>query len=248
MTESTQDKADKIQKLLNKAESAGPAEAELLTAKAMEMMQRYGIEAAELDERRKRQGHAGESIITDSTIKIQGSYVVPISDMFWKVLHLSDNVRAFQTKNKGVTTIYLTGYQSDVEQMKLLLVSLEIQALMAMRAFWLKPETAARVQEMNGSEKWNERRAFVMGFGNGVRTRLEAAKRSVQSEPGTALVLARGTQVDQYMADNFKLRSSTARSRVGGTSDARRAGHEAGKRAATGGEQIGQRGRLGDGK
>lgn len=246
MTESTgsQDYADKIAKLLAKAESATPAEAELLTAKAEQLMAKYSIDAAMLDEKRRKAGHAGEEIITKLGFEAKGSYRVPLTAMMWAIINTQDNIKAYQVKWSDSTKIYVVGYTSDVEQFLVLITSLEIQALIAMRAWWGSPETSSRVRHFTGSEKWNERRAFIYGFGAGVATRIRRAKAAMAHEPGTDLVLARGSKVQAHLDSTMNLKDTKTRNTIKGTHHASGDGVAAGKNANTGDKTVGRRGQL----
>ena len=68
-------KADLIAKLLAKAESTTPEEAEALREHAYRLMEKYMIDQAVIDARRARDGQASEKIVT-RIIEFDGGYAI----------------------------------------------------------------------------------------------------------------------------------------------------------------------------
>jgi hypothetical protein len=246
MTESSRfDIADKIAKLLKKAESATPEEAQLLQEKVQELMEQHSIDAATLDAKRRESGHEGEKIVTVMALSLDGSYRIPLRMLMFVVINTSDNVRGYVMEyNSKRSDVYLVGYESDVKQLQLLLTSLEIQAAMAMRTWWISPKTVTRTRNFTASQKWNERRGFIVGYAAGVRTRIMRVKNAMKSEPGMELVLARKSRVDAHVEATVGELKSTKTVVISSSYNANAKGYTAGLNSNTGDTNVTQRGRL----
>lgn len=236
-------KIDLIAQLLAKAESTTPEEAEALTAAAAKMMAKYMIDQATIDARRAKKGEATEKIVQE-IIKFTGAYR-------GEMLHLSSNVvnglgqlRMLQSTSwdKGKTFVaYIIGFESDVAQAKLLIESLQLQAAVAVRAWW--KENKASYVGFSSYDQEKERRSFVHGFGTGAGKRIRENRQEAVQEAttGTELVLVnRRDKVDGWVSDQYKeLRSSRGRYATGG-GRAGGDGYEAGQRANTGEKGVTQ--------
>lgn len=229
--------ADTIAKLLAKAESTTPEEAEALTEKAEQLMVKYNLDQAMIDERRRTHGQVSEKIITERLLAT-GRWAMPMRHMFNRVVHATDGVQSYYTTTggrNGEAYVYLVGYESQVRQVKLLIESLQIQSLVAMRKF--SKEHPSR-EWLTGSEMWRECKGFLEGYGVGVRMRLERAKKTVQTAPGTEIMLARDARVKVWINENVGElhdgRNSTATASV----YAQRTGHAEGLKANTGEREL----------
>lgn len=233
-------KIDLIAQLLAKAESTTPEEAEALTAAAEKLMIKYAIDQAVIDARRVKKGEASEKIIT-RTVSFTGAYR-------GEMIHLAESVgsglgtiRVLRntTGNRGkVFTAYLIGFESDVQQAEVLINSLQLQAAVAVRAWWKVNQPVYSYETAYNQEK--ARRAFVYGFGTGVGTRLVGARLDAAEEfkPGTELVLVnRFDKVNEHVSQ-MSTKSARHRSTAGGAAGA--AGRVAGQNANTGGRSVGQ--------
>ncbi len=234
-------KVGTIKGLLAKAESTtNPHEAEAFTAKAEKLMVQYGIEQAMLDA--KRPEELRESITKDS-IRFQTPYAVAfISGCHAFIDAFSDGaVRCFYSGRKANDrSLYLIGFESDVANLKMLLLSLQVQALAAMHDWW--KHDADGKWCMSSYEKFLERRSFILRFFQGAGDRVKASRISATSEaeasaPGSELVLVdRKERVSQHMA-SLSLGKGRGM-RTGGAAGAR-AGYAAGQQANVGGSSIG---------
>jgi len=174
---------DRVRKLLAKAEAEGvtPPEAEALTAKAAELMARYGIDRARL---------AASQPDTDRP----GSRVIDIDNPWAQVrAHLLAGLAGamrcqcvlLSTTRPG-TRIHVFGYTSDLERADILYTSLLLQMARGLTV-------PAGVRSVRA---W--RRSWLLGFVTAVISRVKAAEdraaSSPESEtpggPSTALVLA----------------------------------------------------------
>ena len=228
----TEEKIDLIAKLLAKAESTTPEEAEALTEHAERLMVKYAIDQAVIDERRAREGKSHERI-TEVKVSFSGTYREALLDMGTNVIWALGSMRPLAASVGNRSVLFIVGFESDVQQAEVLIRSLQVQALVAMRVWWRA--NAARYRF--GSD-WDRRRArdhFIRGFGHGAYMRIESnrAKVIVEAGSGTDLVLVdRKTRVDEFV-DGMNLRKSTQREkRWDGFAQAH--GNLAGREANTG--------------
>jgi Protein of unknown function (DUF2786) len=224
---------DRVRKLLAKAEdeSCTPPEAEALTAKAAELMAKYGIDRALLAAARPE---------TDAS----ASRFVEIYNPWGKVrAHLLCGLGAalrcqcIMLSTRTGLRIHVFGYASDIERTDLLYTSLLIQMWHGL--------VAARVPEWNGSPRaW--RRSWLLGFAAAVIGRVRAAEEAAQSvseqaapagEPSrTALVLADRNLVIAAAVQQEYPNTRTARLTYSGTGYG--AGYAQGQRADIGSRRV----------
>jgi hypothetical protein len=181
-------KLARVRALLAKAESTEfPDEAEALTAKAAELMARYGIEEAHL---------AASGRTTDRVI----SLVLPLTQPYSMEKATLATVVAEATRCRAVTTkrgrvairTTVIGYASDLQRVELLYTSLLLQATTQVTrqrpAYWGESIAAYR-------------RTWWLGFSSAVMHRLQAAERQAAAETpttngtSTELVLRSRTEV-----------------------------------------------------
>ena len=170
---------DRVRKLLAKAEAEGvtPPEAEALTAKAAELMARYGIDRARL---------AASRPDTDRP----GSRVIDIDNPWAQVrAHLLAGLAGamrcqcvlLSTSGPGAR-IHVFGYASDLERADILYTSLLLQMARGLAAA-VVPDGVRSVRA------W--RRSWLLGFVTAVITRVRSAEeRAASSVEGEAYVRA----------------------------------------------------------
>lgn len=241
MTEDT--RVQKILKLLAKAEANGAsaAEREAYSAKAAELMMAYGIEQAQLA------AHSTAPI--EKIVKVTIVTDVPKTYAHEYAVLGIRIARAFQcqgilTEQGGRKSTIIIGFESDVAQVEQMFRSLTIQCTLDL-ATWYSRNVRTH---MNGTDKFNMKRSFIVGFANGVAEKFEQLKKTVvaQSAAGTDLVLVdRTKKVAHWIDENMRTRSTPSRSyTVNGTA----AGHAAGQRANLGQTDLGGRGRAAVGR
>lgn len=232
----SESKLELIAKLLAKAESTTPEEAEALTEHAERLMVKYGIEQARIDERRARQGQAREEIVQEHLV-FTGAYARDIRELGAGVAHALGTVRPlFSTVASGELRLHLVGFASDVEQVKLLTASLHVQAMVAMRAWWNGMREA--YAPYSESDKRRARSGFVRGFGSGAAARIRESRRQIVEEAGTGtelVLVSRKDRVDEYV-DGMSL--GRARRRHGADALSFVSGHSSGQQANTGGPSL----------
>ena len=177
---------DRVRKLLAKAEAEGvtPPEAEALTAKAAELMARYGIDRARL---------AASRPDTDAP----ANRVIDIENPWAQVrAHLLAGLAGAMrcqcvllSTDKPGSRIHVFGFASDLERADILYTSLLLQMARGLTA-------AAAPAGVRSVRAW--RRSWLLGFVSAVITRVRSAEEraaagaeaDTQTGPSTALVLA----------------------------------------------------------
>ncbi|KJQ55635.1 DUF2786 domain-containing protein [Microbacterium sp. SA39] len=223
-------KLDLIAKLLAKAESTTPEEAEALTEHAERLMVKYGIEQARIDERRGRLGQEREEIVQERII-FTGTYARDMRELGTRVALALDTVRPLHAEGAG-SVLYLVGHTSDVQQARTLTASLEVQAMVAMRTWWAHHRDAYR--PFSESDKRRARSGFIRGFASGAADRISESRQAIVEEAGhgTELVLAsRRDRVDDAVG---RMSTRRGRGRQGADAGAFMHGHRSGTQARTG--------------
>lgn len=229
------DKLDLITKLLAKAESTTPEEAEALTEHAERLMVKYGIEQARLDARRAETGQAHEEIVQERMV-FDGVYARDIRELGAGIALALGVIRPLYGDVSSGGILYLVGFESDVRQAKILVASLEVQAMIAMRAWWKRERD--RYQWHSDGEKRRARSGFIRGFGIGAAERIRESRSVMveESGAGTELVLASRTEkVDDFVDD---IPTRHARTRQGANPSAFVHGRLSGRSANTGGRAV----------
>lgn len=205
----TEKKADLIAQLLAKAESTTPAEAEALREHAYRLMEKYMIDQAVIDARRAKLGQASEQIVT-KIIKFEGMYRRDLQLLGSAVVHALGTMRPLVSNGKRTSWLHIVGFESDVEQAEVLIRSLHVQALLAVKDWWYGVRDTYEYAYEPESAKVRARHTFVIAFGHGVAERIEANRSQVIEEAGTGteLVLVdRKSKVDEFV-DGLNLRNS----------------------------------------
>lgn len=235
------EKMDLIAKLLAKAESTTPEEAEALTEHAERLMVKYGIEQAVIDERRAKLGQSQEKIIESKTI-YTGVYAKDKLELAAQVAFGLGNVRPLQSKTwAGELQAHIVGFESDVRQAEILIASLDVQAAVAMRAWW--KEQRGQFSWMTEHEKRNIRSGFLRGFALGARRRIADSRKKIVEESGSGTELVLASRLDRVDATIGKV--GKARKRAEANSWAHANGDLAGQQANTGEKSLENRKELG---
>jgi hypothetical protein len=195
------DLLDRVRKLLAKAEGDGctPAEAEALTAKAAELMARYGIDRALLGAARPE---------TDRPADRKFGFDRPWADVKAHLLAAVATAlrcQCVQTQTAEGTQLHVFGYASDLERAEILYTSLLVQMA---RALAREPVPAAG----NSAKAW--RRSWMLGYCSAVVARIRAAEEAAvaSAAPGAdaGAAAGRGPSAELVLAD----RSLTVRLQV----------------------------------
>jgi Protein of unknown function (DUF2786) len=227
------DLLDRVRKLLAKAEDEGcpAAEAEALTAKAAELMARYGIDRALLGALHPETDKPGDRVF---------SLANPWGDVKRHLLAgLATALRCqcVQTRAEQGTRLHVFGYSSDLERADILFTSLLVQMARAL-AQQLVPAGGG------GARAW--RRSWMLGYCAAVTARVRAAEEAAVASapaadagaggPSAALVLAdRSLVVRRQVAAAYpRLRKS----RVTYSGNGYGAGYREGQKADIGGAKL----------
>jgi Protein of unknown function (DUF2786) len=225
---------DRVRKLLAKAEAEGvtPHEAEALTAKAAELMARYGIDRARL---------AASRPGTDRP----GSRVIDIDNPWAQVrAHLLAGLAGamrcqcvlLHTGGPGAR-IHVFGFASDLERADILYTSLLLQMARGLAA-------TAVPGGVRSPRAW--RRSWLLGFVTAVITRVRSAEDRAatsvageeESGPSTALVLAdRAVVIRRQVEAAYPV---TRKTRITYSGRGYSAGYAQGQRADIGNARLGR--------
>lgn len=95
--------------------------------------------------------------------------------------------RGFTQRVGTATQVIVVGYESDVDRVEQLIRSLVLQCTLELGAWFL---TACRY-DWSGTRRYKAKKSFIVGFANGVMSKLEATRRSVvaESTSGTDVAL-----------------------------------------------------------
>jgi len=245
----------KIQALLAKAESTdSPEEAKALSAKAQELMEKWGIEEADL----VAQGKARSDEIIHETIWIPGVQERAWKVQFWHNVALLNGCQGLMITggkwnaergkvDKGVHYKYI-GYEHDVRMVEMLVSSLMIQADREYRSDKIQDQARSECRHPAHWIKWKN--AFMMGYASAVHVRLKEARDRTRKDnvtPGssTDLVLIDRSQKVNQAFDEAHPHRKNAYTDAGPHRNARNEGYLAGNRADIGQNNVGS-GRRGE--
>src|SRR5277367_4139192 len=165
------DLLDRVRKLLAKAEDEGctPAEAEALTAKAAELMARYGIDRALLGALHPE---------TDKPADRKFGFDRPWADVKAHLLAAVATAlrcQCVQTQTAEGTRLHVFGYASDLERAEILYTSLLVQMARALAK-------QAVPAYGNSAKAW--RRSWMLGYCAAVVARVRAAEEEAVAAAG----------------------------------------------------------------
>jgi Protein of unknown function (DUF2786) len=167
------DLLDRVRKLLAKAEDEGcaPAEAEALTAKAAELMARYGIDRALLGALHPETDRPADRVFMLAN---------PWGDVKRHLLAglaMALRCQCVQTRSDQGTRLHVFGYTSDLERADILFTSLLVQMARAL---------AQQAVPGYGGEARAWRRSWMLGYAAAVVARVRAAEEAAAASAGAA--------------------------------------------------------------
>jgi hypothetical protein len=225
---------DKVRKLLAMAEDAGvtPAEAESFTAKAADLMAKYGIEQAQVTSK----DPAAQFIAANKIIDIPNPWAQVRVNLLAGIAGAM-RCKCISLSTPGSARVHVFGSKADIERAEMLYTSLLLQSASALRHAQVPAYTRSK-------RAWS--RSFLLGYNSAVCARVRAAEGSAREDAkradaasgskSTELVLvSREAQIAAAVKDVYP---HTRKSRVtysgGGYSD----GHAQGQRANLGGTGV----------
>ncbi|MFI5778715.1 DUF2786 domain-containing protein [Nocardia sp. NPDC051570] len=229
-----QDMLDKVRKLLTKAENvAGTPEADVLNAKAFQLIAKYGIDETAA---RERSGE-GPAPIGIARFTISGQYQREQSFLL-HILSRALHCKPLMLDGNDSHVVY--GTAGHIERLRVLFATLMPQMLAG--ASRVRPHYGART----GVKAY--RMSWMRGFYAEVGSRMTDAEgtAAAESEPGTALVLmddAKRAEAAMQADHGGQIRDVKSRSRH--DSSAAAAGAAAGQRVNLGQTGVGGRRAIG---
>jgi Protein of unknown function (DUF2786) len=224
----------RVRKLLAKAEAEGvtPPEAQALTAKASELMAKYGIDRALLAATKPETDTPGDCVIDvdNPWARIQAHLLCGIAGAM--------RCQAVLLPRPGAgTRIHLFGFQSDLERADLMYTSLMLQMFSGLRY--------AEAPEWTRSRRaWS--RSWLLGFATAAVSRVKQAEAAARTEAvnphtesgsQTALVLAdRSLVIKNNLAAAYPL---TRKTRLTYSGNGYGSGYAKGQQANLGGTGVG---------
>ncbi len=212
-TEATSRLLDRVHKLLAKAEdeSVTPPEAQALTAKAAELMAKYGIDRALLAADRPETDRP-----TNRMLDIENPWARVKAHLLCGLASALRCQCILLAAARPGTRIHIFGYTSDIERTDLLYTSVLIQ-------MWHGLAGAEVPAWCRSPRAW--RRSWLLGFATAVISRVRAAEHAAASRATgaadagsrTALVLADRAQVIRGEAERAYPLTRTARITYSGT-------------------------------
>jgi len=235
LTQPSTDLLDRVRKLLAKAEDEGvtPHEAEALTAKAAELMARYGINRALLGAL-----HPETDSPADRVFDLGNPWAGVKAHLLAGLASALRCQCILLSRREPGSRVHVFGYLSDLERADILFTSLLVQMARALAA---QPVPAAGGR----AKAW--RRSWMLGYASAVVARVraaeEAAVASASSGTGTApqgpsatLVLADRSMTVRRHAEQAYPR--TRRTRVTYSGNGYQAGYREGQKADIGGAKV----------
>lgn len=237
MTDTPDSVLRKIRGLLAQAEDDGATrqEAETFTAKAAELLAKYGIDRAMLAADDPTTDRVADRIIT-----VAPPYAMGKLNLLYSIAEAlgAEGVRR-RSKTPGTEELHLFGMESDLERVEVLWTSLLVQCLRFQAVDFDRDPAAWRQPR-----KW--KRDYIEGFRARVFARLREAEQRAKQQaeaqhtgdgPSVELVLVDRRQlVQQRMSETYpNRRASTSRRAVG---SGYQRGQAAGNRADLGGTRV----------
>ncbi|MFG3422891.1 DUF2786 domain-containing protein [Micromonospora sp. NPDC048063] len=216
----------KVRKLLAQAEDPActPAESAAFTAKATELIARYGVDRALLAARDPATDPVGDRVV---------GVVAPYArDKAGLLAAVADPLRCRCVRRRQGSgfAMHLFGFASDLERVDLLFTSLLVQAAHGLAAAEVPP----------GEHPAAFRRSWLAGFAQVIGVRLRAAEAHAAADSGgssVALVLAdRSDRVRHRVAEVYPRLRTAAPRRLAGSGFG--SGADAGRRADLGGRGV----------
>jgi hypothetical protein len=223
----------RVRKLLVKAEAAGvtPAEAQALTAKAAELMAKYGIDRALLAAERPETDRPADRVVDigNPWARVQAHLLCGLASA------LRCQCVILPSTGPG-TRIHVFGFTSDIERADVLYTSLLVQMWQGLAGTPLPP----RVRSVRA---W--RRSWLLGFATAVVARVRAAEDGAARQAADSAAGA-GSRAALVLADRTDVIAATLRhaypvtrtSRVTYTGNGYGTGYARGQRADIGASRL----------
>ena len=223
----------KIRKLLAKAEAQGvtPAEAQAFTAKAAELMARYGIDRALLAATSPETDRPADRIIT-----VTNPWAAVCANLLCGIGAAMRCQCICLTGRSPGAKVHIFGYASDIERAEVLYTSVLLQMQHGL--------VRVQVPEWASSPRaW--RRSWLLGYATAVTARVRSAEKQAasradteQAAPGTSTALVLASRERVIAVRTRAVYPVTRRSRVTYSGSGYRDGYRKGTQADLGGNPI----------
>ena len=233
-TQPPTDLLDRVRKLLAKAEDEGvtPHEAEALTAKAAELMARYGIDRALLGAL-----HPETDSPADRVFDLDNPWAAVKAHLLAGLASALRCQCILLSRRDPGSRVHVFGYQSDLERADILFTSLLVQMA---RALAMEPVPAAG----GGAKAW--RRSWMLGYASAVVARVRAAEEAAVANAADGDTAPHGTSAAVVLADRAvtvrrhaeQAYPRTRRTRVTYSGNGYQAGYREGQKADIGGAKV----------
>jgi hypothetical protein len=173
-TEASDRLLDRVRKLLAKAEAEGvtPAEAQALTAKAAELMAKYGIDRALLAARQPETDQPASRLVD-----IYNPWATVQAHLLCGLAAAMRCQCILLPSGDGDQRVHIFGYASDIERTDVLYTSVLVQMWHGLIA----TEVPARVSSVRA---W--RRSWLLGFAAAVTAKVQAAEQRAERNASVA--------------------------------------------------------------
>jgi Protein of unknown function (DUF2786) len=233
-TQPPDDLLDRVRKLLTKAEADGvtPHEAEALTAKAAELMARYGIDRALLGALRPETDSPA-----DRVFDLDNPWAAVKAHLLAGLASALRCQCILLSRREPGSRVHVFGYLSDLERADILFTSLLVQMA---RALALEPVPAG-----GGTAKaW--RRSWMLGYASAVVARVRAAEEAAVADASAAGAARQGPSAELVLADREltvrrhaeQAYPRTRKTRVTYSGNGYQAGYREGQKADIGGAKV----------
>jgi hypothetical protein len=224
---------ERVRKLLTKAEAQGvtPAEAEAFTAKAAELMARYGIDRALLAAQQPGADHPA-----DRKVDVDNPWARIQAHLLCGLASAMRCQCVLLPRGGPGSRIHIFGFESDIERTEVLYTSLLVQMQLGLAAVPVPDWTRS-------PRAW--RRSWLLGFVSAVVGRVRAAEQRAATHadderdgarPGTELVLAGRAKIVQHRIDDAY--PSTRKTRMTYSGSGYGDGYAKGQQADLGGTRL----------
>ncbi|MGW7456517.1 DUF2786 domain-containing protein [Streptomyces sp. NPDC054797] len=162
---------EKVRALLRKAESpaAGEEEARAYLAKATELMAKYGIEQAMLDDAADQAGPV------DRIIELCPPYVTEVRRLLSWISHEMRCRSVYPGGKANKHRVHLFGFEADIQASEMLFASLRLQMLDG-------ADRADRLHRPAGEDTRAYKRSWMLGFIREVTARVGAAQQAARTD------------------------------------------------------------------
>jgi Protein of unknown function (DUF2786) len=237
------DLLDRVRKLLAKAEDEGctTEEAEALTAKASELMARYGIDRALLGSL-----HPETDRVTDRVFDLDNPWGAVKAHLLAGLASAMRCQCILLNRRKPGSRVHVFGYQSDLDRVDILFTSLLVQMHHGLVRVTNTPGSAfSEAMVMHHSAKaW--RRSWMLGYASAVVSRVreaeQAAVKTADAERTTGGTSAELVLADRSLVVNSAVNTAypkTRKTRVTYSGNGYADGYRQGQKADIGGSKVG---------